>query len=51
MCVCVDDANLAIALRKGKFYKLDVVSEHGCVLPPVEIKKHLEKIVKMAGGQ
>ena len=37
--------------RQGKFYKLNIISEDGRVLPPIGIKKQLEKIVKIAGGQ
>lgn len=47
----VCDIHSLTAHRQGKFYKMDIVSEDGHVLPPIGIKKQIEKIVKMAGGK
>ena len=37
--------------RKGKFFKIEVKSKNGRVLPPKGIRDQLEKVVKMAGGE
>ena len=37
--------------RHGKFYKLDILSPEGKVQTPLGIRRGLEKIVAMAGGQ
>ena len=37
--------------RNGKFFKVDIVSKDGYDLPPYAIKKQLEKVLVMAGGE
>ena len=38
-------------LRRGKFYKFDIVSADETVQSPLGIRQCLEKIMEMAGGQ
>ena len=37
--------------RKGKYFKMEVLSKSGQLLPPKGIRDKLEKIMEMAGGK
>ena len=41
---------LFVVCRNRKFYKVQVLSSDGQLLPPIGIKKQLEKVFEMAGG-
>jgi carnitine O-palmitoyltransferase 1 len=41
----------SVVIRQGKFYKIQVATEDGRLIPSVLIKKQLEKVVEMAGDE
>ena len=46
----VGPQNHFLSCRKNKFFRLEVLSKTGQVLPPKVIRDKLEQIMEMAGG-
>lgn len=47
----MSDFHFSFFFRQGKFYVVQVTTKDGRVFPPSLIKKQLEKVVEMAGGE